>query len=233
MKSDRKSRHCIAIAALLAVCLAQSANAQKPELSVAALSLPGESTGLVHWRSSNAVTQPLQLSVRYFSERIELESNVIEFFAEPLDPSTAIEPPEPFLRMRIPDGRDKVYLVITGHLDEENNTLWRGNMLDGREWKAGSMKVFNAFESPLGIVADGKDPIRIDAGGSVDFHARDHDRAGFAVRIYRLEPERRVVFSSKWRVAEDRRELLFIGNNQGRLTLRALIDLGSQTAPPQ
>lgn len=225
MKSELKSYHRIVLAAFLAVCLSQSVQAQKPELSVAALSLPGESTGLVHWRSSNAGTKPLQLSVRYFSERIELESNFIEFYTEPIDAATADEPPAPFLRMRIPEGRGTVYLVISGDLDDENNTRWRGNMLNGNDWKAGSMKVFNAFESPLGIVADGKNPIQIAAGSSVDLHARDFDETGFPVRIYRLEPERRVVFSSKWRVAEDRRELLFIGNNQGRLTLRALMEL--------
>lgn len=227
MKSENKHPFRIGLYALLAVALCQTVHARKPEISVAALSLPGDSTGMVHWRSSNAATEPLQLSVRYFSERIELESNFIEFHAEPFVPAAGTDAPEPFLRMRIPEGRNSVYLVISGDLDEENNTRWRGNLLDGREWRAGSMKVFNSFDSPLGIVADGKNPIQLAEGKSVDLHARDFDKAGFSVRIYRMSPERRIIFSSKWRIAEDRRELLFIGNNQGRITLRALLELNA------
>ncbi len=194
------------------------------EVSVAALTLPDESTGAVHWRSTNQATEPLQLSIRYFSERVSLESNLIEFYAEPMDPETGEAGPEPMLRMRIPEGQRLVYIVLSSDEGEDGNPRWRGNMLSANDWRAGSLKVFNSRDTPLGIVAEDRN-LRIDPGGSADLHARDFDREGFPVRIYQLEPERRAVFSSTWRIAEGRRELLFIGNNRGRVTMRSLLEL--------
>ena len=67
---------------LIVPCLAQEK--QACEVSVAALTLPEDSGGLLHWRGADTATSPLQLSTRYFSDHMKVASNVIQFYKDPL-----------------------------------------------------------------------------------------------------------------------------------------------------
>ena len=110
--------------------------------------------------------------------------------------------------------------------------LWRGSLFRAQDWKSGSMKLLNACSEPLGIRA-GKKQLRVPRGKSVDFHSRNWGEP-FPVKIYRLGPEQRAVFSSTWRVTAGRRELCVIGDVNGAITLRSLLELTAPraAAPP-
>ncbi|MCH7226881.1 hypothetical protein [Haloferula sp. A504] len=216
-----------ALLLFLSPCL--GAEERSCEVAVAALSLPADSSGLVHWRDDDGATMPLQLSARYFSGRVKLRGGMIQFFDEPImkdeDPASA---PEPLVSMSIPPGAKLAYIVLWSETEADNPARWQGRLLNAKDWKAGSMKVFNACSEPLGIAA-GRKRIQLSTGKSVDFHARDWDEP-FPVKIFRLQPELKTVFSSTWRVTEERRELCFIGPANGTVTLRSLIALSER--PP-
>jgi hypothetical protein len=226
MKSNRK----LALAAWLHVllfltlpCLAQD----KPacEVKVATLAVPDGSDGLLHWRAGNTPTTPLQLSTRYFSEGLKLPGNVIQFYKDPiLDETQQDPPPLPLVTLKIPAGQKLVYIVLSSDLDANQQPRWRGNLLNAADWKAGSMKVFNACSESIGITA-GKKRIQLLQGKSVDFHASDWRGEAFPVKIFRLKPEMKAIFSSTWRVSAGRRELCFIGGANGSVSLRSLLDL--------
>jgi hypothetical protein len=216
---------------LLAPMPGHAAGAQAFEISVAALSLPNESSGLVHWRGGDTATTPLQLSTRYFSERVKLPGNVIQFYQEPVAAGPPANPaPEPLVTLRIPEGQNLIYVVLSSDLDKEQQIRWRGSMFSARDWRTGSMKVFNACPEPVGITA-GKKKIQLNQGKSVDFHSREWGGESFPVKIYRLQPELKTIFSSTWRVADGRRELLFIGTADGAVSLRSLMDIGGTPDP--
>lgn len=217
-------------ALLLCVLPCHADDRQACEVSVAALSLPDGSDGLLHWRAGNTPTAPLQLSTRYFSERLKLPGNVIQFYKEPLMAGPAPDPPpEPLVTLKIPAGQNLFYIVLSSDLDGNQQPRWRGSLLNAGDWKMGSMKVFNACSEPVGIAA-GKKQIRLLQGKTVDFHASDWGNS-FPVKIVRLEPEMKTIFSSSWRIAAGRRELCFIGNVNGSVSLRSLMDLG--LVPPK
>jgi len=234
----RSNIHHVAAAWLHALMLlivpCEADEKQGCEVAVAALSLPDGSGGLLHWRVGDAPTSPLQLSTRYFSERLKLPGNIISFYQDPVAAGqTEPPPPEPLLTLRIPAGQKLVYIVLWSEADENNQTSWRGSLFSGADWKASSMRVLNACSEPLGLTA-GEKRMRLPGGKSVDFHARDWGKA-FPVKIFRLEPETRPVFSSTWRVTAGRRELCFIVNRSGAVSLRSLLDLGAPppAAPPR
>jgi len=202
------------------------------EVKVAALTLPDNADGLLHWRTGNTATVPLQLSTRYFSESVKLPGNIIQFYEKPVLAGPAKESlPEPLVTLRIPAGHNLVYIVLSSDLDENQKPRWRGNMLNSADWKTGSMKVFNACPEPVGITA-GTKKIQLNQGKSVDFHAGEWGGEVFAVKIFRLQPELKTIFSSSWRVAAGRRELCFIGSANGSISLRSLMDLGVTSADP-
>ncbi len=217
-----------ALLLLLSPCL--GAEERSCEVSVAALGLPADSSGLVHWRGRKDATMPLQLSARYFSQRVKLRGGTIQFFDEPvsndLDQASM---PEPLVSMNIPAGAKLAYIVLWPETEADRPARWQGRLLNAKDWKAGSMKVFNACSEPLGIAA-GRKRIQLSTGKSVDFHAREWDEP-FPVKIFRLQPELKTVFSSTWRVSDERRELCFIGPTNGSVTLRSLIALGEPPPP--
>jgi hypothetical protein len=86
------------------------------------------------------------------------------------------------------------------------------------------MKLFNAYSEPLGIAAGSK-RLQLDQGKSVDFLADEWRGEGFPVKIFRMQPELKTIFSSTWRVASGRRELCLVANINNSLSLRSLIDL--------
>jgi hypothetical protein len=226
MKSNKSIWVAACLSALL-FPLRSSHAAEACEVAVAALTLPDESTGLVHWRTGATATTPLQLSTRYFSERVKLPDNVIQFYEKPVLAGPAQDPPlEPFVSLKIPAGQKLVYIVLSADQDENHTVRWRGNLLNAQEWRAGSLKVFNACSEPVGISAGTKN-IRLNQGKSVDFHAAEWGGESFPVKISRLQPEMKTLFSSSWRVVAGRRELLFIGNANGAISLRSLMDLGA------
>ena len=52
------------------------------------------------------------------------------------------------------------------------------------------------------------------------------------MKIFRLKPETKLLFSSKWRVAAARRELCFIGGNGDSVSQRSLLELTAMPANP-
>jgi hypothetical protein len=231
MKSDFPNnavRTCVsALLLALAPCFGQTENTAKAEVAVAALSLPEGSGGLLHWRVGAAASTPLQLSTRYFSDRLEAPTGTIGFYDHPVA-EAADPPPEPLLALKIPQDANLVFIVLWSELDDDGEPRWRGNLIRGSDWEAGSLRLFNSTSEPLGILA-ADEPIRLAGGKSVDFHARDRPEA-FAVKIYRLKPERRAVFSSKWRVTAGRRELCFLVDRNNSLSFRSLLDLAASPA---
>jgi hypothetical protein len=199
------------------------------ELTVAALALPDESTGLVHWSAADPATTPLQLSTRYFSERVKVSGNVVRFYQEPVTPESAGDgPPEPLAVVRIPADTALAYVILWAAESEGGGTEWKAMLMRGEDWKAGSLKVLNGSASTLGIQA-GEKRLQLRNGRHLDFMSSDF-RDAFPVKIYRLEPETKLVFSSTWRVAAGRRELCFLTGEGDSISLRSLMDLA---APPR
>jgi len=127
--------------------------------------------------------------------------------------------------LKIPAGQKLVYIVLSSEQDEKQQTRWLGNTLGAADWKESSLKLFNASSESLGIIA-GKKRIQLPQGKAVDFHAGEWSQS-FPVKIVRLQPELKTVFSSTWRVSEGCRELCFIGNANGRgsIKIRSLLEL--------
>jgi hypothetical protein len=232
-----KSETCIPWAAfLLAVflpcALGRAADTTSCEVSVAALSLPAGSDGMVNWRAADEATTPLQLSTRYFSERLMLPGNIIQFFKDPVPEGKSDSPvPAPLITMRIPPGTKLAFVVVWSEPDGNHGPEhWKGTVFRGEDWKASSMKVLNACSETIGIIAD-KKQIKLSQGSSMEFMAQDWNNA-FPVKIYRSKPETKLVFSSTWRVSAGRRELCFIGSANGAVTLRSLMDLTATHATP-
>lgn len=199
------------------------------EIAVAALTLPDEATGLLHWRAANEATQPLQLSTRYFSERIKVPGKVIHFHDEPLQADKPQEPPpQPLVAVNLPQATKLVYVILWAESGEDGAKQWKSMVFRGEDWKAGSLKVLNGAVDTVGIAA-GEKRLQVARGKSLDFHANDFKEA-FPVKIFRLKPETKLIFSSKWRIAADRRELCFISSNGDAISLRSLLDLGAVPA---
>lgn len=225
MRSDRIPAVAACLCALFLLTV-PGVGQDKPAcaVSVAALSLPPGFDGLVHWRDGEAATEELQLSTRYFSERLKLRSGVIRFYEDPvLEAQSEPPPPEPLISLRIPAGAKLVYIVLWAETGEDNKPRWRGSLLSGADWKASSMRVVNACPVQLGITA-GEKRLQLLPGKSADFLARNWGKA-FPVKIFLLKPELKPVFSSTWRVSAGRRELCFIANLNGAISIRSLLDL--------
>jgi hypothetical protein len=108
---------------------------------------------------------------------------------------------------------------------------WRASLLNSSDWKPGSMRLFNASAEPLGISA-GTRNLLLKEGKSLDFHAEEWKGEAFPVKIHRLQPELKTIFSSSWRVTAGRRELCFITTAGVTLSVRSLLDLDAPPAPP-
>lgn len=210
-------------ALMLLVVPCQAADNEGCAVAVAALNLPDNSKGLLHWRAGDGNTSPLQLSTRYFSERVKLAGGVIRFYQDPVVAKSDPPPPEPLLTLRIPAETKLVFIVLWSETDENGRTRWRSSLFKAEDWAVGSMKLLNAGSETLAISA-GKKRIRLPPGKSMDFPARDWGEA-FPVKIFRLETATRPVFSSSWRVTAGRRELCLLVNLNGSISLRSLLDL--------
>ena len=196
------------------------------ELTVAALALPDESTGLVHWSAGAPATTPLQLSTRYFSERVKVSGNLVRFYQDPVTPGSAgDDPPQPLVAVKIPANTALAYVILWAAESEGGGSEWKAMLMRGEDWKADSLKVLNGSAGPVGIEA-GKKRMQLRDGRHLDFMARDYGDA-FPVKIYRLEPETKLVFSSTWRVAAGRRELCFLTGEGDSVSLRSLMDLAA------
>lgn len=197
------------------------------KVAVAALSLPAGSKGLLHWRvAADSATTPLQLSTRYFSKHLKLPGNVIAFYDAPVAAAqSGSPPPEPLLRLTIPAGSKLTYIVLWAEQDANQQVHWRAKVFEAGDWPVGSVKLLNASTEALGISAD-KKQIRLEGGKNMNLLARDWP-ASFPMKIYRLEPTGKLIFSSTWRIAPGRRELCLVGTVNGSVTLRSLVELGS------
>lgn len=228
VKSDSHAviRACfLALLILAGPCVAKEKSSV--QISVGALTLAPGSDGMVHWRVGNTETTPLQLSTRYFSERLKMPVGVVGFYDQPVAKG-AEDPPEPFLSLQLPATSGLAFLVIWSSTDKNGKASWQGNVISGSEWKDSSMRLFNSTSESLGLLC-GEQAIQIGKGKSLDFHAKDWPKA-FPVKIFRLQPEKKAIFSSKWRVTQGRRELCFITAQDSAVSFKSLIDLA---LPPE
>ncbi len=197
------------------------------EVSLAALSLPADSDGLLHLRIGEEATVPVELSTRYFSERVAARSGTIRFYQQAMP---AVSPgeahPEALLSLRIPAGPKLIYIVLWTELEKDRQLHWRARLISATDWKEGSMKLLNSSPETLGISA-GKTRTQLPSGKTMDFQSSDW-REPFPVKIYQLGEQAGLLFSSTWRVTADRRELCLIGNIDGAVSLRSLLDLGAK-----
>ena len=223
---------------LLAACLfcltstpsSRAAGEAVCEVSVAALNLPDEATGMLHWRAADEATKPLQLSTRYFSERIKVTGKVIHFHDQPVPAGKPQEPPpQPLVAVNLPAETKLAYVILWSETVDGGKTRWRTLLFRGEDWKAGSLKVLNGSADTVGIAAEDK-RLQVARGKAIDFHAQDF-KESFPVKIYRLQPEAKLLFSSKWRVAADRREVCFISGTGDSVSLRSLLELAA--TPPE
>ena len=192
------------------------------EVAVAALNLPGNSTGEVHWRAAaDTATTPLQLSTRYFSEHLKASGNIIRFYQNPVTAGQTDPLPEPFLAFNIPPDTKLGYVVLRTKPGKNGQGQWLGSLIRGNEWRAGCLRVHNSCPEMIGIAAGNK-PFKLPRGKSKDFNVNQW-RKSFPVKIYLLKPKTKLVFSSTWRVAAGRRELCFIGKVGNSLKIRSLI----------
>ncbi len=229
MKSDIPSLLCGVLLLVMPDVHGQAARKGGVEVAVAALALPDESTGLVHWSAADPSTTPLQLSTRYFSERVKVSGNVIRFYQNPVTPEDSGDvPQEPLAAVRIPANTALAYVILWSAETDDGGSEWKAMLMRGEDWKTGSLKLLNGSAGTLGIVA-GEKRMQLRNGRHLDFMASDYGDA-FPVKIYRIEPETRLVFSSTWRVAAGRRELCFLSGGGDSVSLRSLMDLA---APPR
>jgi hypothetical protein len=199
-------------------------------VSVAALTLPAGSDGLLHWRSPKTDTSELQLSTRYFSDPVKLQGNVIQFFTEAVTANSPPPLPDPLLSMKIPTDVGLVYIVLWSAPDENGQPKWRGRRFLARDWSKSSLKVLNGCSENLGILA-GKKKIPLPRGKSVDFDSGDWGKS-FQVKIFRESVKKRPVFSSAWRVGKGRRELCFLFDRGRSVSIRSLIELSRPKPAP-
>lgn len=203
------------------------AKSQKINISIAALSLPGSSSGELHWNCGDEyVTEPVQLSKRYFSKPIELKSNIVRFFEEPIVKRLPNAPlPQPLLTITLPPDTKEAFVVILAGGNSEGDESWRYLTLDGNDWDAGTLRVVNASKVELGMLYPGE-KLKLQPGKHVDFKQDDWNEA-FPIKIVQLEPVAKLVFSSTWRVSKGRREICFLSrkNGSGSISLHSLLVL--------
>ncbi len=192
--------------------------------------MPEGSSGQIHIRDTETTSKPLQLSTRYFSERIELKGNVIQIYKDPVVENS----PEavPLLTLAIPDETRIGYVALWAETDDKNQSVWKGQVFDSKDWIQNSLKVVNFTADPLGISAGPKE-IMIDPGKSADFTSSEWPNS-FTAKIYLTKPERKNLLSSTWQVSTSNRELCFIFKEKNRLSLRSIMDIApiQKISPP-
>lgn len=212
-----------AVWVLILPCRAQ----EKPpcEVAIAALTLPNGSSGLLHVRTEPVATTPLQLSTRYFSERVKLPGSTLQFFKEPVVIKEASAAPEPLLTLQLPPATKLAYAVLWAETDQKKQTVWKGYIITAKDWENSSLKVFNASSEQIGITAGTKNILLL-SGKSVDFPARDWGKP-FPVKLFHFKPETKCIFSSTWRVTSGSRELCFVCNINHAVSLRSIMEISS------
>lgn len=214
----------------LLVTLGQAQDKAACDVAVAALTLPDDSSGLLHVRAAESATSPLQLSTRYFSERVKLPGLVIQFFKDPVAATPATPAPVPLLTLQIPAATKLAYAVLWSETDEMRKSVWKGRVFNAKDWDQSSLKVFNATAESIGLQAGAKQILLLQ-GKSTDFPARDWGEP-FPAKIFQLQPERKCIFSSTWRVTAGNRELCFIYKANNAVSLRSILEIApSQTTP--
>jgi hypothetical protein len=221
---------CMMVAVLLAPWWCGLLHGQgETRLAVAILSLPAGSDGLLHWRDGKSPSEPVQLSIRYFSEPLKLKSEVISFYAEPIAGDPAGAPPvEPLVMLKIPQNSGLNFVVLTGVPGRDGKTQWKSQLIPGRDLGVGTMKLFNGTDETLGIQLPKKN-VKLNAGKSMDFDSSAWP-GSFPVKIYQLETRQKMVFSSVWRLNDKRRELCFLYKKNNNIALRSLLFL-TQAGP--
>lgn len=190
-------------------------------LSLAVLNLPPDEDGLLHWRDGDKPTKPIQLSVRYFSEFITLESGILSLYTDPV-----LEEPEgspviaPLYTIRIPPDFGTGFLVLTPQQKGEDFS-WRGLLIPNRDFTLGSLKLYNTTGRELGIQLPNHN-FKLLEGKSVDLDSKRFPES-FPVKIYQLGEDRKKIFSSVWRISPQRREVCFVFMRNRSLKLRSLL----------
>ena len=224
MKSDLQNILCALVPVLgLLTTAGQARDKAVCEVAVAALTLPDDSSGLLHVRVTEAATSPLQLSTRYFSERLKSTGSVIVFFKDPVAAKPPAPPPVPLLTLRIPEETRLAYAVLWTETDDKNMPIWKGRVFNARDWDQSSLKVLNATTQSIGIRAGTKE-ILLEQGKSTTFTSRDWAKP-FPAKIFLLKPEQKNIFSSTWQVTAGIRELCFVFSANNAVSLRSILEI--------
>ena len=198
---------------------------------MAVLSLPAGADGLLHLRTGAETSQPLQLSLRYFSDRIQLPGHVFQLFKDPVlgKSPTDNPPPPPLLTLIIPEDAKLAYVVLWAEKTSNQQLVWRATTFNANDWPRNCLKLLNACPNPLAITAGDRRQTLLPKAKSMNFPAKDWD-ASFPVKIHQLQPKPKLVFSSTWRVSTGQRELSVLFNSGQGIALRAVME--RDPAPP-
>ena len=207
---------------LAAICPAQETPC---EIAVAALALPGDTNSLLHLRNGAQTSQPLQLSLRYFSERIKLPGHVFQLFQDPLLGKSTPDktPPPALLTLNIPEDAKLAYVVLWAEQKPNQPLVWRATTFNANDWPRNCLKLLNACPNALGIAAGESHQTLLPKTKSMNFPAKDWE-ASFPVKVYQIDPKPKLVFSSTWRVSTGQRELCVLFKSGEGIALRAVME---------
>jgi hypothetical protein len=199
------------------------------QAAIGALTLPADADGLVHLRTGEGATVPLQLSLRNFSTPLKLPTGRFQLFGSPVANKTT--PPAPLLTVALPEGVNTAFVMVWATNDLQGKSVWQSKVIDAATWPADTLKLINASVAPLGIAAADK-RLRLTTVGAIDFPA-DKWKDPFPVEIFRLAPVTKSVFSSTWRVSAGQRELCVILGEGDGILIRSLIAQGQSLTDAQ
>ncbi len=209
------------------------AHAQNAQVTLAALNLPPGSEGLFHLRTGDAASVPVQASTRYFSDPVDTGFAAIELYAAPVGKDASAV--QPLLRLPLGERAGSCHVLLWNEHTAGKEGKLAGRIIAAAEWPAGSMLLLNASAVPIGVQA-GDTRQMLKAGASHPYPAVDPEK-DLPVKMY-LEDDKhpgkpKLVFSSVWRVARERRELCVIYPAAGSrsVAVRSLLERPAPATP--
>ncbi|BDS06300.1 hypothetical protein NT6N_13400 [Oceaniferula spumae] len=200
--------------------------AQKVAVSLAAFSVPTGSDGIVHIRTGEKKTKPLQLNKNTFSQPIHVPAGKLELYENPLDPD-APQPVLPILSFNLPADGLPVKILVWSVKKPNGKEKWVGRSFSSSKWPDSCMVLVNFTGQPIGFQS-GKLQKTIATNATFVFRGRNETN-GSPVKLYLADPSNpksaKLIFSSVWRVPENEQEILVIykGNSEGTVMTRSLI----------
>ena len=206
---------------------------EKTQISVAVLNLPPNEDGQLHWRDGDKSTAPIQLSIRYFSDFLTIESGLLRIYAEPVEADIKDAASiKPLYTLKIPPGINKGFLVLLPRPAPQGDGFrWGGQLIPSNELKNGSIRIYNSSAQTLGLQLPGQN-IKLLSGKFVNLDSKSFADS-FPVKIYELGEKPKKVFSSVWRISPDRREISIIYMQNKSVKMKSLLFLDPNRNKPK